>query len=149
MAVEIKVPTLGESVTEATVAKWLKQAGDTVAVDEALCELETDKVTVEVNATAAGVLGSLMVEEGGTVQVGAVLCLIEEGAGAAAASPAPAAKPASAPAVQPSAPAASAAAAGSAAPNLAASGPAARKLAAESGADVSTAAPSAKGGRLT
>jgi 2-oxoglutarate dehydrogenase E2 component (dihydrolipoamide succinyltransferase) len=151
MAVEIKVPTLGESVTEATVAKWLKKAGDTVTVDEALCELETDKVTVEVNATAAGVLAKLMVDEGGTVQVGAVLCVIEEGAGAAAAPAAPAAKPATAPASAPAAPAMSAAApvAQPGIPNLAASGPAARKLAAESGADVSTATPSAKGGRLT
>ena len=61
MAIEIRVPTLGESVTEATVGQWYKQAGDAVAIDEPLCELETDKVTVEVPAPAAGVLASLAV----------------------------------------------------------------------------------------
>src|SRR5687767_13719033 len=96
MAVEIKVPALGESVTEATVAKWLVKAGDQVAVDQPLCELETDKVTVEVPATVAGTIASLAVEEGGTVQVGGLLCTIEEGAGSgagAATRPAPAAAP--------------------------------------------------------
>ena len=82
MAVEIKVPALGESVTEATVAKWLVKAGDAVAVDQPLCELETDKVTVEVNATVAGTMVDLAVEEGATVQVGGVLCHIEAGAAA-------------------------------------------------------------------
>ncbi len=126
MAVEIKVPALGESVTEATVAKWLVKAGDKVAVDQPLCELETDKVTVEVNASVAGTIADLAVEEGASVQVGGVLCHIEAGAGAApgaaapkpAAAPAPAApKPAAAPAPAASAPAGA---------NLAASGPAAR-----------------------
>src|SRR5438045_3388079 len=77
MAVEIKVPALGESVTEATVAKWLVKVGDNVAIDQPLCELETDKVTVEVNATVAGAIVDLSVAEGGTVQVGGVLCHIE------------------------------------------------------------------------
>ena len=72
MATEIMVPTLGESVTTATVARWIKQAGDTVAADEPLVELETDKVTVEVNAPAAGVLSSIAVPEGGEVEVGAL-----------------------------------------------------------------------------
>src|SRR5215470_17656205 len=89
MAVEIKVPALGESVTEATVAKWLVKVGDHVAIDQPLCELETDKVTVEVNATMAGSIVDLAVAEGATVQVGGVLCHIEAGAaGAAAAKPA-------------------------------------------------------------
>ena len=79
MAVEIKVPALGESVTEATVAKWLVKAGDAVTIDQPLCELETDKVTVEVPATTAGTIADLAVEEGATVQVGGVLCRIEEG----------------------------------------------------------------------
>ena len=73
---EIKVPALGESVTEATVAKWFKKVGDAVAMDEALCELETDKVTVEVNSTAVGALSEIRVAEGETTQVGAVLCVI-------------------------------------------------------------------------
>src|SRR4051812_4205558 len=133
MAVEIKVPALGESVTEATVAKWLVKAGDTVTIDQPLCELETDKVTVEVNATVAGTMVDLAVEEGATVQVGGVLCHIEAGAaGAAAAKPAaaPAAaapKPAPAPAPSPAAVAPVAAPAAANA-NVAASGPATRKL---------------------
>ncbi len=77
MATEIKVPTLGESVTSATIARWLKHAGDTVAADEPLVELETDKVTVEVGAPAAGTLASVAVEEGAEVEVGAVLGLVE------------------------------------------------------------------------
>src|SRR5580765_5745028 len=99
MAVEIKVPALGESVTEATVAKWLVKAGDAVAIDQPLCELETDKVTVEVNASVAGSIADLAVEEGATVQVGGVLCHIEAGAAGAAAKPAAAvpAKPAPTP----------------------------------------------------
>jgi 2-oxoglutarate dehydrogenase E2 component (dihydrolipoamide succinyltransferase) len=93
MAIEIKVPALGESVTTATVARWIKQAGETVAADEALVELETDKVTVEVNAPAAGVLASIAVPEGGEVEVGAVLALLEAGAGATLPPPGPAANP--------------------------------------------------------
>ena len=109
MATEIKVPTLGESVTEATVAKWMKQAGDGVAVDEPLVELETDKVTLEVNAQTAGTLAEIMVAEGATVEVGAILGMIAEGAVAAHAAPAPAAPAPAAPA--PAAPAPTAAAA--------------------------------------
>src|SRR5690349_24516676 len=90
MAVEIKVPSLGESVTEATVSKWLVKAGDAVKIDQPLCELETDKVTVEVNATVAGAVVDLAVEEGATVQVGGLLCHIEAGAAGAAPKPAPA-----------------------------------------------------------
>lgn len=85
MATEIIVPTLGESVTEATVAQWLKQVGDTVEVDEPLVELETDKVTLEVNASEAGVISAIKVEEGENVEVGAILGEI----GAAGSAPAP------------------------------------------------------------
>jgi 2-oxoglutarate dehydrogenase E2 component (dihydrolipoamide succinyltransferase) len=80
---DIRVPTLGESVTEATVGKWFKQPGDAVAVDEPLVELETDKVTLEVPAPAAGVLSDIAVKDGDTVAVGALLGQIKEGAGAA------------------------------------------------------------------
>ncbi|WP_022728554.1 2-oxoglutarate dehydrogenase complex dihydrolipoyllysine-residue succinyltransferase [Fodinicurvata sediminis] len=83
MATEIKVPTLGESVSEATVARWLKKAGETVEADEALVELETDKVTLEVNAPAAGTISEITAEEGANVEVGAVLGLIGEGQAAA------------------------------------------------------------------
>jgi len=83
MATEIRVPTLGESVTEATIGKWFKKAGDAVAVDEPVVELETDKVTIEVPAPAAGVLAEITVAEGETVGVGALLGNISEGAGAA------------------------------------------------------------------
>ena len=91
---DIRVPTLGESVTEATVGKWFKQPGDAVAVDEPLVELETDKVTLEVPAPAAGVLSDVAVKNGDTVAVGALLGQIKEGAGAAPKASAPAAKPA-------------------------------------------------------
>ncbi|MBO0346469.1 2-oxoglutarate dehydrogenase complex dihydrolipoyllysine-residue succinyltransferase [Roseibium sp. CAU 1637] len=84
MATEIRVPTLGESVSEATIAQWFKKPGDAIKVDEPIVELETDKVTVEVPAPASGTLESIVVNEGDTVEVGALLGLIAEGAGAAA-----------------------------------------------------------------
>lgn len=126
MSVEIKVPTLGESVTTATIAKWLKKAGDTVAADEPIVELETDKVSVEVSAPQAGVLGAEVAKEGDEVEVGALLTTLEPGAGApkAAAKSAPVEKPAekkAAPAPAKAAPEVDAAAAL----------PAARKLMAE------------------
>jgi 2-oxoglutarate dehydrogenase E2 component (dihydrolipoamide succinyltransferase) len=134
MAVEIKVPTLGESVTEATLAKWYKKPGDPVKVDEPLCELETDKVTVEVPAPVAGVMGDIAVAEGTTVAVGSVLGNIKEGASATATTPPPASAPAprptpaaAAPAPAPAAPAPSRPAA-SAPP-----APAARKILEEKG----------------
>ncbi len=83
MSTDIKVPTLGESVTTATVARWLKKVGDQVAADEPLVELETDKVTVEVNAPAAGTLGALAADEGAEVEVGGLLGTLEEGSVAA------------------------------------------------------------------
>jgi 2-oxoglutarate dehydrogenase E2 component (dihydrolipoamide succinyltransferase) len=103
MSIEVRVPTLGESVTEATIATWFKKPGDRVAVDEMLCELETDKVTVEVPSPAAGTLGEIIAGEGETVGVNALLATIAEGAGEApAAAPAPAAeKPAEAPQAAP------------------------------------------------
>ncbi|MEM9138446.1 MAG: 2-oxoglutarate dehydrogenase complex dihydrolipoyllysine-residue succinyltransferase [Pseudomonadota bacterium] len=109
MAVEVRVPTLGESVTEATVATWFKQPGDAVAVDETLCELETDKVSVEVPSPVAGVMGAHVAQEGDTVGVDALLATIEEGA-AAASPPEPAKAEAAAP---PTPPAAAAPATGS------------------------------------
>ena len=102
MTTEVRVPTLGESVTEATVATWFKKPGEAVAVDEMLCELETDKVTVEVPSPIAGTLGEIVAAEGDTVGVDALLATITEGAGAAA-EPAPAAEPASAAAPEASA----------------------------------------------
>src|SRR5438105_7663435 len=90
---EIRVPARGESVTEATIGKWYKKPGDAVAVDEPLVELETDKVTIEVPAPAAGVLSDIAVKDGETVAVGALLGQIKEGAGAPA-RPAEAPKPA-------------------------------------------------------
>ena len=82
MSIEVRVPTLGESVTEATVGQWFKQAGEAVAVDEPVVELETDKVTIEVPAPANGVLSEIIVNEGDTVEVGALLASIAEGSGA-------------------------------------------------------------------
>src|ERR1700731_1901289 len=77
MAADIKVPKLGESVTSATIARWIKKAGETVAADEAVVELETDKVTVEVNAPEAGVIAEIIADEGAEVEVGALLGRID------------------------------------------------------------------------
>ena len=153
MATEIKVPVLGESVTEATVARWLKQPGDTVAMDDPLVELETDKVTLEVNAPAAGTLTEVLAGEGANVAVGAVLGRIGEGGAKPAptkATAAPAAPKPAAPVRAPSpAPAPAPASAGNGSDLLARSGPAARKLAAETGVDVTAIASTGKDGRLT
>jgi len=152
MAAEIKVPTLGESVTEATVAKWLKALGDPVAVDEPLVELETDKVTLEVNATAAGTLAEIAAPEGSNVAVGALLGRIGDGAGGAKAAAKPAAakpaeaKPAPA-APKPAAPAPKPAAQPAAAAAM--PGPAARKLVEENQIDPSKVAGTGKDGRVT
>src|SRR5215467_2411455 len=97
---EIRVPTLGESVTEATIGRWFKKAGEAVAVDEPLVELETDKVTIEVPAPTAGTLGEIIAKDGETVAVGALLGQINDGAAAAKPAPAAAPKPA-APAAPP------------------------------------------------
>src|SRR5215469_3947972 len=98
---EIRVPALGESVTEATIGKWFKKPGEAVAVDEPLVELETDKVTIEVPAPAAGVLADIAAKDGDTVAVGAVLGQIKEGAAGTAKS-APAAMPSATPSATPS-----------------------------------------------
>ncbi len=134
MTIEIRVPTLGESVTEATIAQWFKKAGDAVAMDEPLVELETDKVTIEVPAPAAGVLSEILAKDGETVEVGALLGAIGEGSGAA---PAPAAKPVEAPA---------AVAQTQSAPVLS---PAVNKLVTENNIDPASVAGSGKDGRLT
>jgi 2-oxoglutarate dehydrogenase E2 component (dihydrolipoamide succinyltransferase) len=151
---DIRVPALGESVTEATIGKWFKKPGDAVAVDEPLVELETDKVTIEVPAPAAGVLGEISAKDGDTVAVGALLGEIKEGAAAAAkAAPASsAAKPSAAAvpaplAAQPAAPKPAAAAA--AKPSDAPLAPSVRKLAAESGVDAASVAGGGKDGRVT
>src|SRR6476661_364965 len=91
MATEIRVPTLGESVSEATIGKWFKKAGDSVKADEPLLELETDKVTLEVNAPSAGVLAEITAKDGETVEPGALLGQITAGGAGAAPAPAPAA----------------------------------------------------------
>ena len=154
MATEVKVPTLGESVTEATVGQWLKKPGEAVAADEPIVSLETDKVAVDVPAPAAGTMGDIVAKEGDTVEVGALLGYVNEGA-AAAASPAPA--PAAAPAkAEAAAPAPSASAPAPAADdegegegsNLTLS-PAVRRLVLEHGLDPSKIKGTGKDGRLT
>ena len=137
MAIEIRVPTLGESISEATVGKWFKQRGDVVKADEPLVELETDKVTLEVNAPAAGVLSEIAAETGQTVAIGALLGGLTAAAASAApaaanlapASPAPAPKPAAAPTAMPPAPAAA-------------------KIASENALDLSGVAGSGKRGQI-
>ena len=139
MASEIRVPTLGESVSEATIGKWFKKPGDVVKADEPVLELETDKVSLEVNAPAAGTLAEIVAKEGETVGVGALLGTITaDGAGAAPAAPASA--PAKAAPV--AAPAPSAASAVD-------HGPAVSRLAAESGVNPASIAASGKDGRVT
>src|SRR3954465_4034523 len=88
MATDVQVPTLGESITEGTLAEWLKKPGEAVAADEAIASLETDKVTVEVPSPVAGGLAEQLVREGDTVAVGALIARIDEGGTAAAAAPA-------------------------------------------------------------
>ncbi len=158
MSVEIKVPSLGESVTEATVAKWFKAAGEAVARDEPVVELETDKVTVEVNAPVSGTIAEILVAAGNEVEVGALLGFMEEGeapaGGNGAAEPAPATSEAAAPA--PSATAPSATASSATAPSAPADeeapagvGPAARKAAAEGGVDLAGVAGTGPKGNVT
>ncbi len=131
---DIRVPTLGESVTEATVATWFKKPGDTVSVDEMLCELETDKVTVEVPSPVAGVMGEIVAGEGETVGVDALLATLAEGTGAvaptlaSAAESAPAAAPAAAKDVE--------------------DAPSAKKIMAEKGIDAASVQGSGRDGRI-
>lgn len=151
--IDIKVPPLGESITEATVSRWLKQEGDAIAVGDTLVELETDKITVEVPALNAGVLRKRLKNEGDVVQLAETLGQLEEGATAsaapAAAAPAPSA-PAASPAPAPAAPAPAAPSAPAAAPSgdLRAA-PSAQKLAAATGVDLSTVQGTGRGGVIS
>src|SRR3954465_4066722 len=145
---DVRGPTLGESVPEATIGRWFKKAGDAVAVDEPLVELETDKVTIEVPAPSAGTLGEIVAKDGETVAVGALLGQINDGAAPAkAAAPA---KPADAPAKPAAAPAAAAAAPVQKTPPADTPlAPSVRKISAESGIDAATVPGSGKDGRVT
>jgi 2-oxoglutarate dehydrogenase E2 component (dihydrolipoamide succinyltransferase) len=149
MATEIRVPSLGESVAEATVAKWLKRPGDRVAVDEPLVELETDKATLEVPAPIAGTLAEILAEEGATPAVGAVLGRIGDDVAAAAPHPGPlpARGEREGPADPRIKPGAGREWEGVRPPRR--SGPAARKLVAESGVDGATIAATGPGGRIS
>ena len=147
MATEIKVPTLGESITEATVAKWLKRPGEAVAADEPVAELETDKVTLEVPAPASGTLSEILAEEGANVPVGAVLGTIADGLAGILTHPA---------AIAPGSPLSRIAGEGSerseAGEGLAAldrSGPAVRKLIEETGLDAAKVPATGPGGRIS
>ena len=135
MATDIRVPTLGESVSEATIGKWFKKPGDAVTADEPLVELETDKVTLEVNAPASGILSEISAKDGETVGVGALLGAITEGAAGVAAVPKAAEVPKAAATPSVSAPADH--------------GPAVARLAAETGIDPANVAASGKDGRVT
>jgi len=141
MSTEVKVPTLGESVSEATIGQWLKQPGEAVALDEPIASLETDKVAIEVNAPVAGVLAQQLAEVGATVTVNAVIATIT--AGAAAAAPAPAAAPAAA------AVAAPAETAGEESSDPAVLSPAVRRAVLEYGIDPATIKGTGKDGRIT
>jgi len=144
MATEIRVPTLGESVSEATIGRWFKKPGDPVKADEPVLELETDKVTLEVNAPASGTLGEIVAKDGETVAPGAVLGSVIEGGAAAAPAAAPKAEAPKA------APAPAAAAPAPAAPGAAKDhGPAVARLAAESGVSPANVGGTGKDGRVT
>ena len=152
MSIEVKVPTLGESVSEATVGQWLKKPGEAVAVDEPIVSLETDKVAVDVPAPAAGIMGNWIAKEGDTVSVGALLAMIEAAGTTvapapvvAAPAPAPVATPAPAPVVA-SAPAVAKAATDG---DAAALSPAVRRAVLEYGIDPATVKGTGAGGRLT
>ncbi len=144
MASEVTVPTLGESVSEATVGQWLKQPGEAVALDEPIASLETDKVAVEVPSPVAGVMGQQLVKEGDTVLVGAVLGVIEDGVAAGAAPAAAAATPAPAPAQ-----AATAAPAPATSGDVTTLSPAVRRAVLEHGIDPGKVVGTGKDGRLT
>lgn len=153
MATEIKVPALGESVTEGTIAEWLKQPGDAVAADEPIASLETDKVAVDVPSPVAGVLTEHRAAVGDTVEVGAVIALIAEGAAAGASAPKAEAAPAPAPAPAPAAAKADASNTPAASAELLTPAqtmsPAVRRAVLEYGVDPSTIKGTGKDGRLT
>ena len=156
MAIEITVPTLGESVADATVARWIKKTGDAVAADEPVVELETDKVTLEVPSPAAGTLGEIIAAEGANVEVGASLAILNEGA-TPAASPAPAPAPAAAATqIAPSAPETAPSPEDSSAPTQASGtasdlplSPAVRRLVEENNLNVAAISGTGVDGRLT
>ena len=148
MSTEVKVPTLGESVAEATIGQWLKQPGEAVAADEPICSLETDKVAIDVMAPHAGVMGQQLAAEGDTVTVDALIATIEEGSGGAAAPAAKAAAPA--PAAAAPAPAPAAAPAGDeGSAGAAVLSPAVRRAVLEHGIDPATIKGTGKDGRIT
>ncbi|MDA8094007.1 MAG: 2-oxoglutarate dehydrogenase complex dihydrolipoyllysine-residue succinyltransferase [Betaproteobacteria bacterium] len=148
MSIEIKVPVMGESVTEATVARWFKKEGEAVARDEPLCELETDKVTVEVPAPADGALESIEVQEGATVSVGAVLGAIAEGKAGTAAAPAPKAAAPKAEAPKPTPTPATTAAPATKAATAEAQMPSVRRIAEETGLNPAAVQGTGKDGRV-
>src|SRR5271166_3637690 len=155
MAIEITVPSLGESVTEATVAKWLKRPGEPVAIDEPVAELETDKITLEIYAPAAGTLAEILADEGANVPVGAILGKIAEGAAASEAPHPPAdAGPSLSPPsrgeglLSPS-PRLRGEGRGEGQQAFERSGPAVRKLIEESGLDTASIAATGPGGRIS
>lgn len=147
MATEIRVPTLGESVTEATIGTWLKKVGDTVAVDESVVELETDKVSVEVPSPVAGVLTEITAQEGDTVELNALLAMISEGEGAAAAPAKSADKPAAEKPAEEKKPAAAPAPAAAAGTDMPAA-PAAKKMMAENNVSADQVSGSGKRGQV-
>jgi len=150
MSTEVKVPTLGESVTEATIGEWLKQPGDTVAIDEPIASLETDKVAVEVPSPVAGVMGQQVAAVGDTVNVGATIATIEAGDGKAAAPAASASAPVPAPAkAESAAPAPAATSSEESGDGVTTLSPAVRRLVLEHGLDPSKIKGSGKDGRLT
>ena len=148
MSTEVKVPVLGESITEATLGQWLKKPGEAVAIDEPIASLETDKVAIEVPSPVAGVMGAYAVEEGATVNVGAVIASIEAGSGVVAAAPAPAVAAAAAPQPVATAPAPAPIAAPAENSDLPLS-PSVRRLVLELGIDPSKIRGTGKDGRLT
>jgi 2-oxoglutarate dehydrogenase E2 component (dihydrolipoamide succinyltransferase) len=154
MATEIKVPSLGESVAEATVSKWLKQPGEAVAIDEPVAELETDKVSLEINAPATGTLAEILVQEGANVPVGAVLGRIEEEGVLRAPHPPAEAGPSLSPlargeGLSPPSPRLRGEGRGEGRATLQRSGPAVRKLIEESGLDMARITPTGPGGRIS
>jgi len=140
---EIKIPAVGESITEVTISKWLKKDGDQVSMDEVLCELESDKATFELPAEAAGTL-KIVAQEGSTIPVGAVICTIQAGSGAGATAPAPAATT-----PQPQAQAATATSGGTSAYAAGTPSPAAGKILAEKGIAPDQVSGTGRDGRIT
>ena len=149
MSTEVKVPTLGESVTEATIGEWLKKPGEAVALDEPIASLETDKVAVEVPSPVAGVMGEQLVAVGDTVNVGATIATVEAGGAAAAPAPAAAAPAPAKAETAASAPAATAVPAGESVDTVTTMSPAVRRLVLEHGVDPTKIQGTGKDGRLT